>query len=189
MCPHLPALLDCACLGFKCLVDIDADRIARAAGSGRATNIAVLGAAGFAVGLAMQGTLSNFSAGVMLLVFRPFTVGDVIDAAVNLSKGTHGELGAFVARQVARGLGGTLPGALLVMNDRVLDAGLAFVATSEAVRLRLAGRLPHRPPRMTHRLFRRVWIRYFSYRDCTRIHTGFVVSSADERSLLRTQAP
>lgn len=39
---------------------------------------AVLGAAGFAVGLAFQGTLSNFSAGVMILVFRPFKVGDVV---------------------------------------------------------------------------------------------------------------
>ena len=39
---------------------------------------AVLGAAGLAVGLAFQGTLSNFAAGVMLLVFRPFKVGDVV---------------------------------------------------------------------------------------------------------------
>ena len=39
---------------------------------------AVLAAAGFAIGLAFQGTLSNFSAGVMLLVFRPFKVGDVV---------------------------------------------------------------------------------------------------------------
>lgn len=58
---------------------------------------------------------------------------------------SHGELGAFVARQVTRGLGGALPASLLVMNDRVLDAGLAFVATSEAVRSQLAARLPHRP--------------------------------------------
>lgn len=43
--------------------------------------VAILGAGGFAVGLAMQGTLSNFSAGVMLLVFRPFKVGDFIEAA------------------------------------------------------------------------------------------------------------
>jgi len=42
---------------------------------------AVLGAAGLAVGLAMQGTLSNFSAGVMLLAFRPFKVGDVVGVA------------------------------------------------------------------------------------------------------------
>jgi small conductance mechanosensitive channel len=42
--------------------------------------IAVLGAAGLAVGLALQGTLSNFAAGVMLLVFRPFKAGDFIEA-------------------------------------------------------------------------------------------------------------
>ena len=40
---------------------------------------AVLGAAGFAVGLALQGTLSNFAAGAMLLLFRPFKVGDVVN--------------------------------------------------------------------------------------------------------------
>lgn len=42
--------------------------------------IAVLGAAGLAIGLALQGTLSNVAAGVMLLIFRPFKVGDYIDA-------------------------------------------------------------------------------------------------------------
>jgi small conductance mechanosensitive channel len=42
--------------------------------------IAVLGAAGLAVGLALQGTLSNLAAGVMLLLFRPFKVGDSIEA-------------------------------------------------------------------------------------------------------------
>jgi small conductance mechanosensitive channel len=41
---------------------------------------AVLGAAGLAVGLAFQGSLSNFAAGVLLLVFRPFKVGDVVTA-------------------------------------------------------------------------------------------------------------
>ncbi|MEQ8791795.1 MAG: mechanosensitive ion channel [Pirellulaceae bacterium] len=42
---------------------------------------AVAAAAGFAVGLAFQGTLGNFAAGVLLLVFRPFKVGDVVTAA------------------------------------------------------------------------------------------------------------
>lgn len=42
--------------------------------------IAVLGAAGLAVGLALQGTLSNLAAGVMLLIFRPYNVGDYIEA-------------------------------------------------------------------------------------------------------------
>ena len=42
---------------------------------------AMLAAAGFAVGLAFQGTLSNFASGVLMLVFRPFKVGDVVNAA------------------------------------------------------------------------------------------------------------
>jgi small conductance mechanosensitive channel len=42
--------------------------------------LAVLGAAGLAIGLALQGTLSNVAAGVMLLIFRPFKVGDFIEA-------------------------------------------------------------------------------------------------------------
>ena len=46
-----------------------------------ASLVAVLGAAGFAVGFAMQGALANFAAGVLLLVFRPFTIGDYVDVA------------------------------------------------------------------------------------------------------------
>jgi small conductance mechanosensitive channel len=41
--------------------------------------IAALGAAGLAIGLALQGTLSNVAAGVMLLLFRPFKIGDYIE--------------------------------------------------------------------------------------------------------------
>ncbi|HYW91911.1 MAG TPA: mechanosensitive ion channel domain-containing protein [Gammaproteobacteria bacterium] len=43
--------------------------------------LAVLGAAGLAVGLALQGSLANFAAGVMLILFRPFRSGDYIEAA------------------------------------------------------------------------------------------------------------
>ena len=46
-----------------------------------ASVVAVLGAAGLAVGLAFQGTLSNFAAGIMLLIFRPFDVGDFVEVA------------------------------------------------------------------------------------------------------------
>jgi len=41
---------------------------------------AVLAAAGLAIGLSLQGTLSNFAAGVLLIIFRPFKVGDFVDA-------------------------------------------------------------------------------------------------------------
>lgn len=43
--------------------------------------IAVLGAAGLAIGLALQGSLQNFAAGFMLLMFRPFKAGDYVEAA------------------------------------------------------------------------------------------------------------
>ena len=43
--------------------------------------VALLGAAGLAVGLALQGAMSNLAAGVMLMVFRPYKVGDFINAA------------------------------------------------------------------------------------------------------------
>jgi len=42
--------------------------------------IAILGAAGLAVGLALSGTLQNFAGGVLILLFKPFKVGDFIDA-------------------------------------------------------------------------------------------------------------
>lgn len=42
--------------------------------------VALLGAAGLAIGLSLQGSLSNFAAGVMLIIFRPFTKGDFIEA-------------------------------------------------------------------------------------------------------------
>lgn len=45
-----------------------------------ASLIAMLGAAGLAVGLALQGSLSNFAGGILILFFKPFKAGDVIDA-------------------------------------------------------------------------------------------------------------
>ena len=58
-----------------------------------ASLIAVLGAAGLAIGLALQGTLSNVASGVMLLILRPFNVGDYISAGS--VSGTVDTLGLF----------------------------------------------------------------------------------------------
>ena len=58
-----------------------------------ASLIAVLGAAGLAVGLAIQGTLSNVAAGVMLLLLRPFRIGDYVET--NGQTGTVREIGLF----------------------------------------------------------------------------------------------
>jgi small conductance mechanosensitive channel len=57
--------------------------------------LAALGAAGLAIGLAMQGTLSNIAAGMMLLWLRPFKVGDYIDTGS--VAGTVKELGLFAS--------------------------------------------------------------------------------------------
>jgi len=46
-----------------------------------ASFIAVIGAAGLAVGLALQGSLANFAAGVLILIFKPFRVGDYVEVA------------------------------------------------------------------------------------------------------------
>lgn len=58
-----------------------------------ASLLAVLGAAGLAIGLALQGTLSNIAAGVMLLILRPFNVGDYIETGS--IKGTVKSLSLF----------------------------------------------------------------------------------------------
>ena len=59
-----------------------------------ASLIAIVGAASLAIGLALQGTLSNVAAGVMLLIFRPFKVGEFIDAVGHA--GTVKHIGLFV---------------------------------------------------------------------------------------------
>ena len=43
--------------------------------------MAIVGAAGLAIGLALQGSLSNFAAGFLIIMFRPFKVGDVVEVA------------------------------------------------------------------------------------------------------------
>jgi small conductance mechanosensitive channel len=65
-------------LSFYGLMIIGTLGILSVAGISVAGAAAVLTAAGFAIGLAFQGTLSNFAAGVLLLVFRPFKVGDMV---------------------------------------------------------------------------------------------------------------
>lgn len=56
--------------------------------------VAILGAAGLAVGLALQGTLANFAGGVLILIFKPYRVGDLIEAQGE--KGVVKEIQIFV---------------------------------------------------------------------------------------------
>ncbi len=61
-----------------------------------ASLIAVLGTIGLAIGLALQGTLSNIASGIMLLIMRPFNVGDTVD--IGSTSGVVDEIGLFVTQ-------------------------------------------------------------------------------------------
>jgi small conductance mechanosensitive channel len=60
--------------------------------------VALLGSAGIAIGLALQGNLAHFASGVMVLLFRPFRVGDYVQAADK--SGTVGAIGLFTTTLV-----------------------------------------------------------------------------------------
>lgn len=72
--PFLKSILN---IGLKVALFIS---VAGMVGIEMTSFIAILGAAGLAVGLALQGTLQNFAGGVMILLFKPFKVGDVLEA-------------------------------------------------------------------------------------------------------------
>ena len=60
-----------------------------------ASLVAILAAAGLAIGLALQGSLANFASGVMLIIFRPLKVGDFVEAGG--ATGTVREIGIFTS--------------------------------------------------------------------------------------------
>jgi small conductance mechanosensitive channel len=81
--------------------------------------IAVLGAASLAIGLALQGTLSNVAAGVMLLILRPYRVGDVVQ--VGEQAGTVQKLDLFTTRLIdANNVKITVPNAQ-VLGDAIVN--------------------------------------------------------------------
>ena len=78
-------------IGLKALVLIS---VADMIGIETTSFVAIIGAAGLAVGLALQGTLANFAGGVLVLVFKPYKVGDLIEAQDNI--GTVKDIQIFV---------------------------------------------------------------------------------------------
>tara|TARA_Y100000782_G_C10188480_1_gene268516 strand:- start:11428 stop:12276 length:849 start_codon:yes stop_codon:yes gene_type:complete len=77
--------------------------------------VAIIGAAGLAIGLALQGTLQNFAGGVVLLVFKPFKVGDLIEA--NGYTGFVEEIHILVTKLV------TLENQVVIIPNGVLSNG------------------------------------------------------------------
>lgn len=78
--------------------------------------IALLGAAGLAIGLALQGTLTNFAGGVLLLLFKPFKVGDIIEAQGK--KGVVSEIQIFTTVVI------TEDNRLIIIPNSLLSNGI-----------------------------------------------------------------
>ncbi|SAI65352.1 membrane protein [Bordetella ansorpii] len=94
-----------------------------------ASLIAVLGAAGLAIGLALQGTLQNISAGIMLLILRPIRAGEYVALSSGID-GTVDEVGLFLTRLIkADGITVTLP------NSTVWNATITNYARNANRRL------------------------------------------------------
>ena len=70
-------------IGLKLLLVVS---VASMVGVATTSFVAIIGAAGLAVGLALQGSLANFAGGVLILLFKPFKVGNVIEAAGHTGK-------------------------------------------------------------------------------------------------------
>lgn len=88
--------------------------------------VAVLGAAGLAVGLALQGSLSNFAGGVLILVFKPFKIGDLIEA--------QGHLGIVHEIQIFNTILKTLDNKVIIIPNGILANGTITNVTHEDTR-------------------------------------------------------
>ncbi|MEN8231533.1 MAG: mechanosensitive ion channel domain-containing protein [Thermodesulfobacteriota bacterium] len=77
----IPFITNLLSWGLKVLLFIS---VASMVGIATTSFIAVLGAAGLAVGLALQGSLANFAGGVLILIFKPYNVGDLIESQGHL---------------------------------------------------------------------------------------------------------
>ena len=95
-----------------------------------ASLVAVLGAAGLAIGLALQGSLSNFAAGVLMIIFRPYKLGDLVDVADTV--GFVEEVDVFTTTL-------RLPDKtkIIIPNGQIMDAKITNFMDSETRRLDL----------------------------------------------------
>ncbi len=88
--------------------------------------IAILGAAGLAVGMALSGTLQNFAGGVMILIFKPFKIGDVIDA--------QGFIGSVKEIQIFNTILKTPDNKTIILPNAGLSSGSMTNFSTEATR-------------------------------------------------------
>jgi small conductance mechanosensitive channel len=110
-------------VGLKALLLIS---VAQMIGIETTSFIAVLGAAGLAIGLALQGSLANFAGGVLVLLFKPFKVGDFIDA--------QGVMGTVAEIQIFNTIMKTPDNKVIIVPNGAISNGTITNFSREATR-------------------------------------------------------
>ncbi len=98
--------------------------------------VGILAAAGFAVGFALQGSLSNFAAGILIMVFKPYKIGDIVEL--------HGKFGKVEDIHIFNTVVIT-PGlkTLIIPNGKVIDDTITNFSAKGAVRIELNVTMPY----------------------------------------------
>lgn len=99
-------------IGLKAMLIIS---VASMVGIETTSFVAVLAAAGLAIGLALQGALSNFAGGLLILLFKPFKIGDVVDA--------QGYVGVIKEIQIFNTIVTTLDNQRVIIPNGILSNG------------------------------------------------------------------
>ncbi len=96
----------------------------------------ILAAAGFAVGFALQGSLSNFAAGILIMVFKPYKVDDMVEV--------NGKFGKVVEIHIFNTIL-TTPGlkTLIIPNGKVIDDTITNFSAKGAIRVELNVSMPY----------------------------------------------
>lgn len=125
--------IDLANFGLKAMLFVS---VASMLGFETTSFVAIFGAASFAVGLALQGSLANFAGGVLILMFRPFRVGDLIESGGN--KGFVTAINIFVTTLR------TLDNRVIIMPNGPLSNGVVVnFSAMGAIRVEVLLRLDY----------------------------------------------
>lgn len=101
-----------------------------------ASLVAVLAAASFAVGLALQGSLSNFAAGILILLFKPYKVGNYVEIQEKFGKVTEIQIFNTIMET---------PGnkTLIIPNSKVIDGIISNISLKGNIRIEMSVTMPY----------------------------------------------
>jgi len=129
----VPFLSSVVAVGLKIVLFL---AVAGIVGIDTASFVAILAAASFAVGLALQGSLANFAAGIIILIFRPYKAGDWIEVSDKFGKVE--EIQIFNTIMVTPG-----NKTLIIPNGQVVDNIVTNFSEKGQVRLELSVSMPY----------------------------------------------